>query len=180
MSTRYLIAALLMTSACAAQADVLPTTGTDGANSLVQALYGKTSADQAGTANLSLSQGVDAPYVIGTSNTIMAAMLGYGMSVFNTRALVSEPAALPATGAAALPAANPIADTGSNVEVGLDVGSGTGQDVGSGTGQDVGSPLAEAGDVGTAADGEVPEPSSIALMMAGMLGAAALGRRRRG
>ena len=172
MSTRYLIAALLMTSACVAQADVLPTTGTDGANSLVQALYGKTSTDQASTANLSLSQGVDAPYVIGTSNTIMAAMLGYGMSVFNTRALVSEPAALPATGAAALPAANPIADTGSNVEIGLDIGSGTGQDVS--------SPLAEAGDVGAAADGEVPEPSSIALMMAGMLGAAALGRRRRG
>ena len=194
MSTRYLIAALLMTSACVAQADVLPASDTAG-SSLVQALYGKTSADQSGAVTVNLADGVEGPYVIGTSNTIMAAMLGYGMSsVFHKTsadvapvsysapdsATISAPAAAaPATvvaDAAAPAATDVIADTGA--------ASGSNQDVSTpatGPLADIsGTPgtTADATDVGAAA-AEVPEPSSIALMMAGMAGALALGRRRR-
>jgi hypothetical protein len=203
MSTRYLIAALLMTSACVAQADVLPTNGS-ASTSIVNALYGKTSADQSGAVNVNLADGVEGPYVIGTSNTIMAAMLGFGMSsVFHRTAVVEAPVSFPvadsatisapvAQAAAPAPAteaaaAVPVVAADPVVEAIADVG------VGSGSSQDAVTPvaapqadagtpgtLADAGDVGAAADAaEVPEPSSIALMMAGMAGALALGRRRR-
>jgi len=166
MSTRYLIAALLMTSACVAQADVLPASGSqssflsgwtsaDGSNivnsgtliggvaygndsaEMVKALYDKASASTVGgEVNLSLSQGIEGTYVVGTSNAIMAAMLGNGVSVVNT-----------ADGKKVL--------TGS-----------------------VAQPLAVGTDASAAA-AEVPEPSSIALLMAGMMGAVAFGRRRK-
>jgi len=208
MSTRYLIAALLMTSACVAQADVLPTNGSAGA-SIVNALYGKASADQSSAVNVNLASGVEGPYVIGTSNTIMAAMLGFGMSsVFHRTAAVETPVSFPAPDSATISVpveqAAPVASTPAAVEpaaaapvaadpiveaiADIGVGSGSNQDVGT----PVAAPLADAdtpttpvtnaGDVGAAADAdaaEVPEPSSIALMMAGMAGALALGRRRR-
>ena len=199
MSTRYLIAALLMTSACVAQADVLPASDTAG-SSLVQALYGKTSADQSGAVTVNLADGVEGPYVIGTSNTIMAAMLGYGMSsVFHKTSADVAPvsysapdsATISAPAAAATAAAAPatvVADAA--VPAATDVIADTG--AASGSNQDVSTPVtgpladisgtpgttADATDVGAAA-AEVPEPSSIALMMAGMAGALALGRRRR-
>lgn len=199
MSTRYLIAALLMTSACVAQADVLPASDTAG-SSLVQALYGKASADQSGAVTVNLADGVEGPYVIGTSNTIMAAMLGYGMSsVFHKTsadvapvsysapdsATISAPAA--AASAAAAPAtvvADAAAPAATDVIADTGAASGSNQDVSTpvtGPLADIsGTPgtTADATDVGAAA-AEVPEPSSIALMMAGMAGALALGRRRR-
>ena len=206
MSTRYLIAALLMTSACVAQADVLPASDTAG-SSLVQALYGKTSADQSGAVTVNLADGVEGPYVIGTSNTIMAAMLGYGMSsVFHKTsadvtpvsysapdsATISAPAAAATANAATAAATSATAVAEATAPAATDVIADTG--AASGSNQDVTAPatgaladvsrtpgtVADATDVGIAADAaEVPEPSSIALMMAGMAGALALGRRRR-
>lgn len=196
MSTRYLIAALLMTSACVAQADVLPTNGSAGA-SIVSALYGKASADQSGAVNVNLADGVEGPYVIGTSNTIMAAMLGFGMSSLfhKTAAPDAAPVSFPVPESVnvsapveQVSAPAPVADqTAADpvVEAIADIGVDTGsnQDVSTpaaGPLADAGTPGTQAGDVGVAADATaVPEPSSIALMMAGMAGALALGRRRR-
>jgi hypothetical protein len=243
MSTRYLIAALLMTSACVAQADVLPASGSaqssflsgwttgNGTNvvnsgtliggvaygndsaTLVKALYDKASASQVGGAvNLSLSQGIEGTYVVGTSNAMMAAMLGNGVSVVNTAdgkkvltgssGNASAPVAgvsggsspVAGTGSAAAPAASqsPSAQQpalGGDVvaDIGLGIGAGGSQDINTpitnlplantGSGAGAGAGAATGTDAGVAA--EVPEPSSIALMMAGMMGALALGRRRR-
>jgi len=239
MSTRYLIAALLMTSACVAQADVLPASaptgqstflsgwtgangtsvvnsgslvggvsyGSDSAN-LVKALYDKASASQAGgEVNLSVSQGIEGTYVLGTSNALMAAMLGNGMSVVNTadgkKVLAGSNGSAPAAssgGSAPAPAASSggsapadaapvLAATPAPAETATSVGGAAdavpvpvaaGSAVSGALVPTVVTPLPAQGTLAEAADAaEVPEPSSIALMMAGMMGALAIGRRRR-
>lgn len=190
MSTRYLIAALLMTSACVAQADVLPASGSqssflsgwttaDGSNvvnsgtliggvaygndsaDMVKALYDKASASTVGgEVNLSLSQGIEGTYVVGTSNAIMAAMLGNGVSVVNTAD--GKKVLTGSVASAAQPSANLSTGAGGSQDIN------TAADLAVGIGTDAG-----------AAAAEVPEPSSIALLMAGMMGAVAFGRRRK-
>jgi hypothetical protein len=110
MTTRYLIAAALMASACAAHADVLPgsnpasagvisgsnvaavlgdtmiggvSRGT-GSDALVQALYDKVSAAVGNDMHVSLRQGIDGVYVQGLSSAKAVALAGDGMSVINT------------------------------------------------------------------------------------------------
>ncbi|CAH0290608.1 hypothetical protein SRABI118_04061 [Massilia sp. Bi118] len=202
MTIRYLIAAALMASACAAHADVIPSSGgagivsgsnvagavgdssviagvTRGANSdaLVQALFAKVSASVGHDMKVTLKQGVDGVYVTGLSTAKAAALAGDGMSVVvtpdgfkivdNTGAGSNTatsgggasntgsggPTFTPAiTPPVSLPG-NAVLPSGPDISVG--VGGNQGQDA-------------------TA----VPEPSSIALMLAGMLGVAGLKRRR--
>jgi hypothetical protein len=170
MSIRYLIAAALMASACAAHADVIPTSngvgvisGSNvagavgdssviagvnrgaGSDALVQALYEKVSASVGNDMKVSLKQGIDGVYVTGLNSAKAAALAGDSMSVIKT------------------PDGFKIVDGNNGNHAGFDIG--------------VGNPHA-AVDGGGAATAEVPEPSSIALMLAGMLGAAGLVRRR--
>jgi hypothetical protein len=171
MSIRYLIAAALMASACAAHADVIPTSngvgvisGSNvagavgdssviagvnrgaGSDALVQALYEKVSASVGNDMKVSLKQGIDGVYVTGLNSAKAAALAGDSMSVIKT------------------PDGFKIVDGNSGNHAGFDIG--------------VGNPFAGTSDGGGAAAAEVPEPSSIALMLAGMLGAAGLVRRR--
>jgi hypothetical protein len=219
MTTRYLIAALLMSSACVAQADVLPASGTQstfqgswttstGANvltsgslvggasygvdgdAMIKAMFDKASANSGGDDSLAIVQGIDAAYVTRSTNARVAVLMGNGVSVVND-----------ADG-------NQIVTQGStaNAEIGSGSGStggATGSVSGSTGGTTAGAPVATvgAGAGGGTANAEigaggqlinapgvispladataVPEPSSIALMMAGMMGALAIGRRRR-
>jgi hypothetical protein len=121
MSIRYLIAAALMASACAAHADVIPATGAGivngsnvagaigdssviagvnraaGSDALVEALYQKVSASVGNDMKVSLKQGIDGVYVTGLSTAKAAALAGDGMSVISTadgfKIVASAPAA---------------------------------------------------------------------------------------
>jgi hypothetical protein len=89
MSTRYLIAAALMASACVAHADVLPGSSALGnasptGDAAVQALYDKVSASVGSDSKVSLKQGADGVYVKGLSGSKALALAGDGMSVIST------------------------------------------------------------------------------------------------
>jgi hypothetical protein len=177
MSIRYLIAAALMASACAAHADVIPTSngvgvisGSNvagavgdssviagvnrgaGSDALVQALYEKVSASVGSDMKVSLKQGIDGVYVTGLNSAKAAALAGDSMSVIKTSDGFKIVDGNNGNHAGFTIAANPHA---ADATTGVGIGNGGG---------------------GGAA--EVPEPSSIALMLAGMLGAAGLVRRR--
>lgn len=222
MTIRYLIAAALMASACAAHADVIPSTGgagivngsnvagavgdssviagvTRGAGSdaLVQALYQKVSASVGSDMRVSLKQGIDGVYVTGLSTAKAAALAGDGMSVVATTegfkivdtsganrtagsgsAISGGGAAQGDNGAGAgdlLANANTNPGSPSN---GLDNGNGLGNGNGNanGVGNGNGNGLGTGTNQPPAA--AVPEPSTVALMLAGMLGVAGLRRRR--
>ena len=226
MAIRTLIATALMASACAAHADVIPSSNgagivsgsnvagavgdssviagvTHGANSeaLVQALYQKVSASVGRDMKVSLKQGIDGVYVTGLSTAKAAALAGDGMSVIatpdgykivdnsgagsnnnatsgggaNTSIGGSAPGGTPnPTPAVIPPGLGDLPGNGNTtVDVGVDIGVGNGNGNGSGNGNGNGS-----GSGNGQQTAEVPEPSSIALMLAGMLGVAGLGRRR--
>jgi hypothetical protein len=230
MTTRVLIAAALMASACAAHADVLPGTAPTqatvisgsnvagalgdasmiagvsrgaGSDALVQALYDKVSAAVGNDMKVSLRQGIDGVYVQGLSTAKAAALAGDGMSVINTSegfkvvqalnaagvpagapgspvggggAAQGIPAGVPASVPVAVPGTGSTGSTGSNGSNGTGSGSGNGL----GLGVDVSAGIGN-GNVGNqAADtANVPEPSTVFLMLAGMLGAVGLRRRGR-
>ena len=202
MSTRYLIAAALMASACAAHADVLPLTTSTASNaSSMQALYDKVSASVGGNTKVSLKQGPDGVYVKGLSTAKALALAGDGMSVISTQDgfKIVEVSGHAASAVAGTPAAtvsnaawsgnNPglpvaAAATAGTITVGStgSTGStGSGADLAAGAGAGVGVNAGNGNlgsQAGAAATANVPEPSTVALMLAGMLGVAGLGRRR--
>jgi hypothetical protein len=145
MAIRYLVAAALMASACAAHADVIPTTS---------ALYQKVSASVGGDSKVSLKQGTDGVYVTGLTAAKAAAVAGDGMSVIVT------------------PDGFKIVEGNNGKHLGFENGVGNPHPADATTGVGIGN-----GNGGGAA--AVPEPSSIALMLAGMMGAAGVVRRRK-
>lgn len=222
MSIRYLIAAALMASACAAHADVIPTSSgagivngsnvagavgdssviagvsrAAGSDALVEALYQKVSASVGSDMKVSLRQGIDGVYVTGLSTAKAAALAGDGMSVISTsdgfKIVASAPDATGAGnanagGGAAVGGGGSTGSTGAGTgtndivvpmpgaDLSLDTGVGKGSDTGAGGDLGVGVGVGAGNQAPTAV--AVPEPSSIALMLAGMLGVAGLGRRR--
>lgn len=192
MALRHIVLAAFMASACAAHADVI-TSGSSGASaqssflsgwttsngtsvlgsgalsgnlSLVGGIAYGSSADQAssllnqasstlGTENqtkLFYTKGIDGMYLLGSGHGILAAMLGTSVSVVGSNGGV-----IVGTGNVAdMGATNVVVSSKDNIDV-------TGD---SGTGLQVAQASA------------VPEPSTAALMLIGMLGAGALTRRR--
>jgi hypothetical protein len=219
MTTKFLIAAALMASACAAHADVLPGTSpatatvTNGSNvagllgdssmiagvsrgagsdALVQALYDKVSAAVGNDMKVSLKQGIDGVYVQGLSTAKAAALAGDGMSVINTSNGFKVVPASSATGSGSPTSGGGFAVAPSAPVTGAP-GSNTGSTGGTNAGADSGLTGGGNADIGLGADtniglgngkpaaapAAVPEPSTVFLMLAGMLGVLGLRRRAR-
>jgi hypothetical protein len=152
-----------MAGACAAHADVLPGSPELGSGSLigsvnrsadsdaiVQALYDKVSASVGSDMKVSLKQGIDGVYVTGLSTAKAVALAGDGMSVIATADGYKIVQGVTAT-------ADAVTGGGAATNVRIQA-----------------TP-----NVGIQAAADVPEPSTVALMLVGMLGVAGLRRRAR-
>jgi hypothetical protein len=204
MALRHIVFAAFMAGACAAHADVI-TSGSSGTSAQSAFLSGWTtsngasvlgsgalsgnlsliggvaygsSADQAGSllnqasstlgangqTKLFYSKGIEGMYLLGAGHGILAAMLGTSVSVVGSNGGV-----IVGTGSVAdVGSANVVSASakGGAIDTNVNTGGAVGGD--SGTGLQVVQPLASA----------VPEPSTAALMLIGMIGAGALTRRR--
>jgi hypothetical protein len=160
-----------------------------GSDAMIQALYDKVSANvgAAGDMKVSLKKGVDGVYLTGLSYSKAAALAGNGMSVVRTTEGFKIVAATAATtkfgggasqGAPAGFSTTQSAPAGFNavtINTAMTDTPVTGAATGTQTGANGAVTLVTAADV----TGEVPEPSTIALMLAGLAGAVGLRRRAR-
>ena len=207
MSIRYLIAAALMASACAAHADVLPGSSAPASSSdiSVKALYDQVSAELGGNSNVTVKLGDDAVYVSGLSSAQALALAGNGMSVIPTldgfkyipgvatsskqttgggaaqtgsTGSTSNTTTVGTTSTPVTVAAVTTTTTTTTATInGTPAGDGAGTNLTANATADI-SGTNGSGSVQAAA-ANVPEPSSVALMLAGMLGVAGLRRRSR-
>jgi hypothetical protein len=172
MSIRYFIAAALMASACAAHADVISTSNGVGV------ISGSNVAGAVGDSSViaGVNRGAGSDALVQALYDKVSASVGNDMKVSLKQGIDG----VYVTGLNSAKAAALAGDSMSVIKTpdGFKIvegnnGNHTGFDLG------VGNPVATAvlNDEGGGA-AEVPEPSSIALMLAGMLGAAGLVRRR--
>lgn len=156
--------------------------------SLEDVLFGKVSASLANGTQLRFESGIQGSYLVGADNGALAARLGNNTSIVNTNDGVTIVDG-------GTPGMGDVIGGVPPVEVGVGVGGGSDSTppaggnlpgVGNGAtppGADLPAAPGQGGDIGQGSDdaaqpAEVPEPSTVALMLAGLLGAGTLGRRR--
>lgn len=158
--------------------------------SLEDVLFGKASANLASGTQLRFENGVQGSYLVGTDNAALAARLGNSKSVVNTNdgvTIIGGNAPVQGgvggdVGGGASGSTPPAGGgmpglgngNGTAPGVGPIPGAGAGQDTSPGQGSDIGQGADEVGQ-----PAEVPEPSTVALMLAGIAGAFSLAGRRR-
>lgn len=162
-------------------------------STLSDVLYGKASASVGqvnGQTQIFFKRGIEGNYLLGSGHGILAAKLGTGKTVVGSAGGAVIGDATAKTGAATAGGSNGGGVSGGgNASLGVNNGSNgnglAGNPINTGLvvppGQlnnpGVGNPF-QAVQAGEALAAEVPEPSSVALMLVGMLGAGALTRRR--